>query len=323
MARLLQRWRPTKAQEEIVNRARYASSAFVMAILFSVAAQAQVQRTFVSAVSGNDANPCSRPLPCRNFAAAITQTLSGGEVVVLDSGGYGVFVISQAVSIEAPAGVFAGVAVFFADGIAINAGETDIVILRGLTLNGLGGTNGIAYYTGKSLHVERCAVNRMATVGILDVDAGNLFVNDSTITACATGIRIGDGSSLVRGVIDRSHIAESSVNGVAAYQNSQSTIRNSVIAGRGIGVGLRVVSQVASSLQTQVNVENCLISHHLTGISSSATLGTALTRVSNSTISHNGTGVFSSDLSEINTRLNNTLQGNTSNGGFNSSFSDD
>src|SRR5437016_2042614 len=36
------------------------------------------QRTFVSAASGLDANPCTRTAPCRNFQAAIAQTASGG-----------------------------------------------------------------------------------------------------------------------------------------------------------------------------------------------------------------------------------------------------
>src|SRR5436853_5663 len=80
------------------------------------------QRTFVSAATGNDANPCNRAAPCRNFAAAIAQTASGGEVVVLDSGGYGTVTISQAVSLVAPPGVYAGISVFSGTGITINAG---------------------------------------------------------------------------------------------------------------------------------------------------------------------------------------------------------
>ena len=61
-------------------------------------ATALAQRTFVSAANGNDANPCTLSLPCRNFQAAIAQTASGGEVVVFDSGGYGTVNITQAVS---------------------------------------------------------------------------------------------------------------------------------------------------------------------------------------------------------------------------------
>ena len=59
----------------------------ITALLFPAAASA-LQRTFVS-TSGNDANPCTLPLPCRTFNAAIAQASSGSEVIVLDSGGYG------------------------------------------------------------------------------------------------------------------------------------------------------------------------------------------------------------------------------------------
>src|SRR2546430_17304299 len=100
----------------------------------AVAGKADVgpaQRTFVSAATGNDANPCNRTAPCRNFAAAIAQTQPGGEVVVLDSGGYGTVTITQAVSLVAPSGVYAGITVFGGNGITINAGPSDIVTIRG------------------------------------------------------------------------------------------------------------------------------------------------------------------------------------------------
>src|SRR5207302_6567148 len=118
------------------------------------AATGSAQRTFVSAAAGNDANPCTRAAPCRNFAAAIAQTVSGGEVVVLDSGGYGTVTISQAVALVAPPGVYAGISVFSGTGITVNAGPSDDVTIRGLTLNGLGGNAGISFASGASLNVE-------------------------------------------------------------------------------------------------------------------------------------------------------------------------
>ena len=72
----------------------------------SVSASATSQRTFVSH-SGLDTNPCSVDSPCRSFAAAITQTNPSGEVVAVDSAGYGPVTISQSVTIVAPLGVHA------------------------------------------------------------------------------------------------------------------------------------------------------------------------------------------------------------------------
>jgi hypothetical protein len=62
--------------------------AMIIATLFSVPANAQATRTWVSGV-GDDANPCSRTAPCKTFAGAISKTAAGGEINVLDPGGFG------------------------------------------------------------------------------------------------------------------------------------------------------------------------------------------------------------------------------------------
>ncbi len=81
-------------------------------LVLVVAASANAaQRTFVS-TAGFDTNDCSLTAPCRGFAKALTVTDVGGEIVVLDSGGYGAVAIGQPVSIIAPSGVYAGISVF-------------------------------------------------------------------------------------------------------------------------------------------------------------------------------------------------------------------
>jgi len=62
-------------------------------------AQAQLARTFVSAANGNDNNDCGRPTPCRTFQSAHDKTLAGGEITVVDPGGYGAVMITKAISI--------------------------------------------------------------------------------------------------------------------------------------------------------------------------------------------------------------------------------
>ena len=63
------------------------------------------------ALTAVDANTCSLAAPCRTFAAALGQTNAGGEIVVLDSAGYGPMTINKAVSIVVPPGIYAGVSV--------------------------------------------------------------------------------------------------------------------------------------------------------------------------------------------------------------------
>ena len=101
------------------------------------AAYALAQRTFVAS-NGNDANACSLAAPCRGFARAITQTSANGEIIVLDSAGYGAVTIDRSVTITAPAGVYAGISVFTGAGITV-ATPGAAVTLRGLTINGQGG----------------------------------------------------------------------------------------------------------------------------------------------------------------------------------------
>ena len=76
-------------------------AALLIAVIVSafVATEAHAfQRTHVSAAIGNDANTaigCTATSPCRFFQAAMTITDPNGEVVVLDSGGYGAVKITQ------------------------------------------------------------------------------------------------------------------------------------------------------------------------------------------------------------------------------------
>jgi hypothetical protein len=82
-----------------------------MCVTFSDAALATIQRTFVAS-NGLDTNHCSSTAPCRSFGQAILQTNAGGEIVALDSAGYGRVTVTQSVSITAPPGINAGISVF-------------------------------------------------------------------------------------------------------------------------------------------------------------------------------------------------------------------
>src|SRR5437879_2834727 len=97
---------------------------------------AQATRTWVSGV-GDDANPCSRTAPCKTFAGAISKTAAGGEINVLDPGGFGAVTITKSITIKAN-GELAGVLVSGTNGIVVAAGANDRVTLVGLDIDGLG-----------------------------------------------------------------------------------------------------------------------------------------------------------------------------------------
>src|SRR5262252_3091098 len=120
----------------------------------------QASRTWVSGV-GDDANPCSRTAPCKTFAGAISKTAPGGEIDALDPGGFGALTITKAITLDGGGGQVASVLVAGTNGIVVQAGGNDIVIIRNLRLDGLlgggnanAGLSGIRFISGKALILE-------------------------------------------------------------------------------------------------------------------------------------------------------------------------
>jgi hypothetical protein len=145
-------------------------------ILFDPA-WAFANRTFVSGLR-SDTNPCTLAAPCRSFAQALTQTNAGGEITVLDSAGYGSVTISQAISIVAPDGIEGGITVTSGDAITINAGTSDIVNLRGLTLVGGGvGVDGIHFTSGGGLNIRNCTIGGFTNYGMHLAPSGSTLFN--------------------------------------------------------------------------------------------------------------------------------------------------
>src|SRR5258706_12561942 len=93
------------------NRMRaFALLAGIRLFAASLAGAVSPQRSFVS-VTGSDANAatgCTLGSPCRSFGAAIGAVAGNGEVIALDSGGYGRFDVTKSVTVSAPPGVYAG-----------------------------------------------------------------------------------------------------------------------------------------------------------------------------------------------------------------------
>ncbi|WP_266158351.1 hypothetical protein [Dyella silvatica] len=168
----------------------------VIAFAFASTAHAQATRTWTSGV-GDDANPCSRTAPCKTFAGAISKTVAGGEISVLDPGGFGALTITKALMING-GGELASVLVSGTNGIVVNAGPTDVVILRNLELNGIGtGLSGISFVGGGTLIVDHCTIQGFTVNGIdiaLSTPA-KVIVRDSTFVGGAGGVVVESGSS--------------------------------------------------------------------------------------------------------------------------------
>lgn len=196
--------------------------AFALSVFSATGGATTAQRTFVAS-TGNDANPCSLLQPCRGFARAITQTSSGGEVIVLDSAGYGAVTITQSISIVAAPGIYAGISVFSGDGVSINSAGIRVV-LRGLTITGLGGSTGINVTAADDVEVSSCAVSGMAFAGLAWSAAGNLNVGDSVFDHNSYGINQQQGNSTFVRVIIRENLIQGFLLGFSTVTLSASTI---------------------------------------------------------------------------------------------------
>ena len=162
----------------------------------STTVHAAGQRSFV-ATTGVDNAACSIAAPCRSFGAAVTATSAGGEVIVLDSGGYGPVTITKPIAIIAPSGVYAGISVLAGDGVTVTTSNVvDRVTLNGLTINNQGATgSGIVYNGVGRLLVVNTVVNGFSSAGSAGLNftptaSSNLRVENSEFRLNATGINV-------------------------------------------------------------------------------------------------------------------------------------
>src|SRR5262245_28339322 len=275
--------------------------AIVLAIgLHGVPAHAQLARTHVSGVNGNDANDCNRLTPCRTFQKAHDSTLAAGEITVLDPGGYGALTITKAISIindgvgEAGTLVSGGLA-----GITINAGPSDAVSLRGLTVKGIGfgGGNGIVFNSGKSLTIENCVVRSLTGDGVV-TGFGIQFIPSTGSTLAVSNTLVADNGT--SGILVRPIISLDSVravfNRVEAYNNG----------GDGIAV-----SRFGPGGPVNVTVTDSISAQNGTGFAVSSPIGTPSLMVVRSVAANNGTGLAVTGVSATMRIGQSTVTGNT------------
>ena len=176
--------------------------AFVL--LGVITAHAQATRTWVSGV-GDDANPCSRTAPCKTFAGAISKTAAGGDISVLDPGGFGAVTITKSITLDGN-GVVASILAASSNGVTVNAAAGDIVILRNLSINGTTGAtpgiNGVRYLGGGALSIENCTLTGFTGAGVdVAVPAGAtsaLVIQNSTIADAGIGVNINPAAGVTR-----------------------------------------------------------------------------------------------------------------------------
>ena len=271
-------------------------------------------RVFVSARSGNDANTCDSVVaPCQTFGGAVTKLNPGGEAIVLDSGGYGPVTITQAVTIEAPAGVTAFIHPPSGDAITINAGAAATVTLRGLVLN-VGTGNGITASAVGTLNVEGCVITGFSSDGIRMLSSGLLNVKGTDIKGCGTGVRVSNTAGLVQASVDHCHLDQNGNFGYLAATTSPGSSTTTASYSTANGNAFGWVCGNETSGKDLLNVEFCSGSENsFAGLAGASTNAQSVARYSNCVFANNSVyGVQQLLSTTFETRGNNTITGNGS-----------
>ncbi|NOT53469.1 MAG: hypothetical protein HOP18_02580 [Deltaproteobacteria bacterium] len=281
-------------------------------LLLAPAAHAQATRTWVSGV-GDDANPCSRTAPCKTFAGAISKTATGGEISVLDPGGFGAVTITKSITINGD-GTLAAILAAGTNGIVVNALATDKVIIRNISINGANsGLNGIRYLAGGALTVENVTISGFNTAGtgrgisVETAAAAELLVTDTTITNCLAGIRLASTAGNAAATIDNVRIENVDGHAFEAAQGNifgmirRSTFASNTADGVRAGIGTSTIM-----------VEDSVLAFN-NGTAVNAAVAPARIRISNSTIVNNNRGIGIIAGAFVESADNNRVAGNVAN----------
>lgn len=300
--------------------------ALAAAMLMSSSAYAQATRTWVSGV-GDDANPCSRTAPCKTFAGAISKTAASGEIDMLDPGGFGAVTITKAITINGPPG-YGGPLNASTNGILVNAGVNDVVVLRRIGIQGAGtGLNGVRFLAGAALIIEDCEIagsnagfgvdfspSGVSTLDIVD----SYIVNNGTIAGTVGGgiiVRPTGGTGSAAVAIKNTRFSRNTFGirgegATAAAAGVKITVIDSDFISNGFGGVIALTttaSPVAIMLNRVTSANNGTNGLNANGSAASITFGS-------STITGNATGLNPQNSGQLVSYGNNQIDNNASNG---------
>ncbi len=277
----------------------------------------RVQRAFVAS-NGLDTNitfNCDITHPCRTFYTAVAVANADGEVVAANSAAYGPVTLTRSISLTAGPGVYAGMSVFpGATGVTIATPGVNVV-LRGLTINGQGGTTGVLMSAGAKLSIENCVIsnfNGTLQIGVYVPTAATVRIVDTLVRDSAIGMLFLGGAmvdiSKSKFLGNDSGILVQSAAGIT----STIAISNSVIAGG--GTGIEVSSSTSGNAQINI-VRSAVTNNTVKGIVASASAGTASVTLNKSLVAGNAIGFYKGTGGTLNSLGNNTITDNGSNTG--------
>lgn len=288
-------------------------SLLLLALLFATNASAQTTRVYV-AVSGNDTNQCTISAPCKTVFKAISVVDVRGEVIITENGDYDGFFVAKSVTVAATPGVNAAIVVS-SSGNAIWALLTpaDTVTFRNLNLKGTApfgvATIGIQNSHTGTMYVDGCTFTGFDTAILTTSGPGYVFIHDSVFRDNSFAVSLqGPQSEGFLTAVVAGCTMESNAKGVSVGGRVVATIRDSIFANNDHGVS---VKPAVANQRAEAVVDNCTMTGNNRGISANSNGGSAIVRVTRSTITKSVfDGVQILNGATVYTLQNNTINGN-------------
>ncbi len=228
------------------------AAAALFAISFGFVGSAQAapnaNRAWVSGHGADQAGCGSPASPCRTLQYAHDNIVAaGGEIDVLDPAGYGAITIAKAISIVndgvGTAGVQQGTSQ--ADAITINAGSSDAIYLRGLTVYGLGsGWDGVLFNSGGKLTITNCVFRHFVANGVdFNPSAAMTFSISDTVASDNGGYGVsvrGTAGTAIKGTIARSRFDNNTSGVIQEINNASALTIVDTVAANNFGAGFEL-----------------------------------------------------------------------------------
>jgi hypothetical protein len=302
---------------------RLCLAALIASFLLAPAVFAQATRTWVSGV-GDDANPCSRTAPCKTFAGAISKTAVGGEIDVLDPGGFGAVTITKSITIDG--GPFAGgVLAGGVSGIVINStAANSTIILRNLSIVGVtNAVDGVVVFAADTVSIQNCNINGFQR-GInfhptqnpsrLLVTDSRIFNNDPTNVVGGGGILVKPTSGNPANIAITNCRLDHNNFGLRVESGAKVIVADTT-ASNNTNAGFVAVSSGVGAVDE--SLVRCQSSNNSIGVKSDGTGGSLVfVRLSETQVTANATGLSEAAGGHIASQQTNWVQGNATNGVF-------
>jgi hypothetical protein len=236
-------------------RTQIFSAVFLLGLAPSVSFAAGTSPVgWVSKQSGKDDPGCGAVTsPCRTFQFAYDNAVAvGGTIAVRDAGGYGPLAINHSVSVINEGGVVAGIFGPPSAAIDIQAGATDVVVIKGLTLEGAGtGTSGIKVTSAGEVTVSKCTIKGFS---------------DNLPAAVGTGVLISPASGTTTFTVTDSFIIGNSDSAIAVTPSSSASVKG-VIKNVTISGGQHAIFLYApNSAKQQLSIEDTVVTQSGDGV---------------------------------------------------------